>query len=211
MMTYDAVEETLCEQQIKRLRVLARLFWNVIDREALATLDLSAFDGMGEKVTQAQAALAHDAQRALEDEEVARNLRVEFTTLFASPRLNAPLPYESLFVHEGGLLMQDARDEAVRRYRHAGFSVDWEGHEPEDHLSVELLYLAHLEEQALSAQREGCNEKRDKALAEAASFKRDHIAQWIPHFCDSVARTAETDFYQGALTLLESCVQGECS
>lgn len=206
MENHDALGEGFCKAQAERLRLLARIFWNVADREALESLDLAPFDGMGEAVERAREAVERDRRRALADDGAARDLRVEYTALFASSRLGAPLPYESLYADGGGLLMQGARDEVRELYRAGGYAAGQEDGEPEDHLSNELRFLAFLYDRARLAQEAGRDAERDGALSEASAFKEGHLDRWVPFFCDRASATAESDFYRNILVLLRSCV-----
>lgn len=211
MENHDALGEGFCKVQAERLRLLARIFWNVADREALESLDLAPFAGMGEAVERAREAVERERRRALADDGAARDLRVEYTALFASSRLGAPLPYESLYADGQGLLMQGARDAVRELYRASGYAAAQESGEPEDHLSNELRFLAFLYERAYHARKAGRSAEGDEALSAASVFKEGHLDRWVPLFCDRASAMAETDFYRNALILLESCTCGQAS
>ena len=55
----------------------------------------------------------------------------------------------------------------------------------EDHLSVELEYLAAL-----------------GSVAEREEFARLHLQNWVPRFCADVEKYAETEFYRAANSAL---------
>ena len=73
------------------------------------------------------------------------DLAVDYARVFLSAGVYDGLtaePYESVFTSEDQIMMQDARDDAVRVYRENGVDVDPELHMPEDHLGLEFEFLA---------------------------------------------------------------------
>jgi anaerobic sulfite reductase subunit A len=75
---------------------------------------------------------------------------------------------------------------------------------PADHAAVELAVMAHLIE------RDADGENPSGAIDEKqAEFLRTHVLNWFPHWCDDVAKHAQTDFYQGVGRLLAAFVERE--
>jgi TorA maturation chaperone TorD len=66
-------------------------------------------------------------------------------------------------------------------------------HQPDDHLSHELRFVALLLERG---------ERR-----EASRFLRTHLLVWLPLFTEKVALRAETRFYADLANLTLACVQ----
>ncbi len=63
---------------------------------------------------------------------------------FNGDHASAAYPYESVYLSEKHLLMQDQRDEVLSCYRTAGLDKDGEWHESEDHVALEFEYMQTL-------------------------------------------------------------------
>lgn len=161
-------------------------------------------------------------------------------------------PYESVHTSDKHLMMQEARDQVVAAYRAQGFAVSGEQRTPEDHISLELSFMAELCEQLAreleanpeptakiegtsigsgkdpEANDDGKTQPHDKgegqgeepagvelpagaaALVEAqARFVREHLACWVPGFCDELEAHAATPFYRGTAQMLRGFLAGE--
>ena len=118
------------------------------------------------------------------------------------------VPYESVFTSEERIMMQAARDDVVRRFSVDGFKVNPDLHEPEDHLSFELEYVAHMSSRALVAVEQG-----EAGLGELAAnaarqveFIDAHLLNWIGDLYQVATEYAKTTFYTGMLLV----AQGAC-
>lgn len=116
-------------------------------------------------------------------------------------------PYESVFTSEEQLVMQESRDDVYCRFLEDGFKVDPELHEPEDHLTFELEYLASMNEQAselLNAQdQKGLvhNLKRQK------EFIDEHLLNWLPDLQEAAQSYAKLTFYIGMILVTRGFLQ----
>lgn len=145
--------------------------------------------------------------------DVRGQLAVEYARVFLAAgifsqdsKLTA-VPYESVFTSELHIMMQESRDDVVRRYAADGFEVNPDLHEPEDHLSFELEYLSHMSARALEALAVG----DDVALAANArrqvSFIDAHLLNWIGELHDVAAQYAKTTFYTGMLLVAQGALE----
>ena len=106
----------------------------------------------------------------------------------------AASPYESVYTSRERLIMQEARDQALAAYQAKGLHSADPMEIPEDHISLELEFMAHLCHETLQA---GDDSERVSAfLREQKEFIELHILNWIPAFCDDIAKCASTDFYR---------------
>jgi hypothetical protein len=69
--------------------------------------------------------------------------------------------------------------------------------------SYELLFLAHLMEQAACALDAGDAATAASALEAARTFFAAHPQQWAIFFIERLAQRARTDYYRGLASLLE--------
>jgi len=97
--------------------------------------------------------------------------------------------------------MQEARDRVLAVYHANGLHCSATMELPEDHIALELEFLAWLCRETLDA---GDDWMRVSALLkEQKEFIEQHLAKWIPAFCADIAKCAATDFYKavGKITL----------
>ena len=103
-------------------------------------------------------------------------------------------PTEGVWVEPEGLDRQEPMFEVRRWYTHYGMQApDWRKR-PDDHLVLQLQFIAHL----LTIETEG-------GRKDAAAFMDHHVLRWIDHFAARVARRCDTEFYAG-LTLVTATV-----
>jgi len=76
--------------------------------------------------------------------EVEQDLAVEYAGLFLNMRLVSVAPFESVYTSPEHLLMQEARDEVLSEYRREGLDKVKDFKEPEDHIALELGFMAYL-------------------------------------------------------------------
>ncbi len=120
-------------------------------------------------------------------EGAAHELAVEFTQLYCSCSEGAPYPYESIYADDKRLLMRPVHDEVAVLYREAGFDpASVCATEPEDHLGIELAFIAFLIEK--------------KKAAEVSGFVDRHLA-WVSRFCRETEQRAQNGFYPAATQL----------
>ncbi len=112
-------------------------------------------------------------------------------------------PYESVYTSPRGLLMQEARDRVVAVYRKEGMERSAEICDPEDHLSFELEFVAHLCQKTLKAIETQDEEATASYLQKQQEFLEKHLLPWVPGFCADVERIAPSDFYR-AVALITS-------
>lgn len=104
-------------------------------------------------------------------------------------------PYESVYTSDGGLMMQDAYSAVVVEYREAGFAKDPEFTEPEDHIAVELSYMAARCKLAVCALSHGDEKQAEEQLLAQRAFLRSHLGEWVERFAADVKRAAQMPLY----------------
>lgn len=142
------------------------------------------------------------------------DLAVDYARVFLSAGVYDGLtaePYESVFTSEDQLLMQDSRDDAVRIYRQQGIEVDPELHMPEDHLGLELDFIATMASRTATLLREaeqGEGEKDDyaavaKAVRVQADFIEQHILNWIDSLIEKVDEFSQLPLYPAIMRIIK--------
>lgn len=122
----------------------------------------------------------------------------DYTRLFIGPaKLPAP-PYESVYRSPDRLLFQEETLAVRKAFRAYGLETARAGSEPDDHIGLELQFLAETCRVAAEAGVAGV----DQVLRDQAAFLDEHLLQWAADFAADVTRSAETGFYRGMAQLL---------
>ena len=126
-----------------------------------------------------------------------KELQADYTALFLGPgKMLAPL-WESVYFSEERLVFQE-RTLAVREwYRRFGLEPEKLYREPDDHIGLELSFMARLAGLALEALEMGDQAEFEKLIASQKEFFRAHLLQWGPAWAELVIQYARTDFYRG--------------
>lgn len=129
-----------------------------------------------------------------------RDLTLAYTRLFTGPGQPVAHPYESVYVE--GQLMGEAAAQVAERYAEAGLQVSAAGHDLPDHVSIELAFMAYL-----ASQEEHEPERADTWRERQRRFLYEHLARWIPQFCEKIEGSETHPFYcqaaQAARRLIE--------
>jgi len=90
----------------------------------------------------------------------------------------------------------------LRSYQRAGYGEFEEGVGPQDHLGVELKFMAFLCHDESVACTKQNSTKEVAALRDAQrQFLQDHLLAWVPAYCERLQREAQEDFYAAAASL----------
>lgn len=123
-------------------------------------------------------ALAQAASASLDD------LAADYASVYLTGACGAS-PCESAWTDDDHLVCQDAMFALRRIYAGAGLAAaDWR-RRPDDHLVLQLLYLAHVLRTADSLD----------ALRKLATAMDEHLLRWLPDFAERVAARCATPFY----------------
>ncbi len=140
-------------------------------------------------------------------------LRKEFAYLFLSP--HGVKPYESIYRGKKNLLMDKPWEKVRNFYRWAGMSKDNNEMHPEDHLSVELGFMAvfsHISgDQAADENGKQSGQPGSDELALALEIQQKfldlHLVKWVPAFCADMQEKARHQFYKNIAGLTGSFIE----
>lgn len=189
----------LCLAIAEDLSTLAALHDRELDRDAVLALWDEAYEAFlglplqGERSRKAIALLRQgltDIPAAL-DVDTLNTLAVEYADIYLNATFGAS-PYESVWLDPDHLAMQQPMF-AVRAWyrRHRVAVKNWRLRN-DDHLVLELQFIAQLMEAGV----------RDRGmLGEAATFMDQHILRWIDDFAERVGSRCETRLYAGIAAL----------
>lgn len=145
--------------------------------------------------------------RGADKEAVIGDLARQYAFLFLGVGSENVALCESAYRNEGGLLFQNAYFDILEKYREVGLGKREDFPEPEDHLSLELAYMAHLSHRIISSIETGKEEEAGKYYQYQGSFLKDHLLSWIPQFAKSLSEISPSPFYKALAYLLEGYIK----
>ncbi|MDR2400489.1 MAG: molecular chaperone TorD family protein [Deferribacteraceae bacterium] len=113
-------------------------------------------------------------------------------------------PYESVYTSPERLIMQDARDKVLKIYRENGVDKVQGFDVPEDHLAIELEFMAYLCSETKKACEAGNLPEIDRLICIQKDFIKEHLLNWTPKLFYEVKQFSQTDFYRGVAEITES-------
>lgn len=125
-------------------------------------------------------------------EELGRTAAEDHFRLFSGPDPLAP-PWESVWRERDRLLFGEKTAEIAQIYADWGMEIQGEGHNPQDHLGLELGFLAYLME---CIQGNVFSNSGMSPLAAARHLLEDHILQFAPHMLKEAERQASSIYYK---------------
>lgn len=138
------------------------------------------------------AQLARDL-RCFADQGDSKRLVNEYTKLFIGPgSLPAP-PWESVYATGEPLLFQESTLAVRNAYRRAGYISRGYPHEADDHVSIELDFMATLAADTCKACASADLTRMQELLSMQRSFLEEHLLTWLESFagrmaiCDTVS------------------------
>lgn len=109
-------------------------------------------------------------------------------------------PYESVYTSDRGIMMQEAYTQVARTYREQALAKDASFTEPEDHLAVELAFMATLADRAVTFLGTGegtADEATEETVRQSLAFAQAHLLNWIDRFCAELEAAAAPDGEEG--------------
>ncbi len=184
------MDTSFSKSRATRYQFLSTLYRDEIPMELIAAMQQDEFlDGLLESV---QGCGFMDLMSGAEGisvylkggdaEKLYNELRYDYADLFLNAGQNPVIPYESVHVTREPVVMQKPLLELREFFRKAGVHKNPEFKDLEEYVAVEMELLRYLLEKG--------NEDLYKDF-----FKHKYL-QWIPSFCDQLATSAQTEFYQ---------------
>jgi TorA maturation chaperone TorD len=124
------------------------------------------------------------------DGEVLDEIAADYAAIYLNHSIQAS-PYESVWFDEENLVRQASMFQVREWYRRYDLAApDWRNR-ADDHLTLQLQFLAHLFELGQS----------DETFREVAQFMDEHLLRWIGSFAERVASRCDTPFFAGLALL----------
>lgn len=138
--------------------------------------------------------------------ETAEDVRRDQDRLYGITAKALVPPFESVHRNEEGLVFDAVTLEVRDYYLRAGLRAPELNREPDDHLGLELDFLARCCTSALDALERGDEVVADGYLAVAQEFTQRHLLTWAPAILERARGAARTRWLRGLEDLTLSAV-----
>ncbi len=125
----------------------------------------------------------------------------DYNHLFVGPQQLLAPPWESVFFSDERLAFQKEMLDVRAWYARFGLQSDKIFREPDDHIGLELAFVAHLAEFGLGAVEKNSQGELEEYIAAQRDFMREHLLRWAPGWTAQVEARARTEFYSGLARL----------
>ncbi len=130
-------------------------------------------------------------------------LAADFCDLFLKSDRDSALPYASVYTDKGLLNGKPAQQMRELLGAH-GVKVEQNLNEPEDHLAIQLDFLAHL---AISANQIEHSAQLSSARQAQSDFISQHLLTWLPAFAERCTQFDAFGLYSAAARLALAFIQ----
>ncbi len=134
-------------------------------------------------------------------------LAVEYAGLFLGVWQLPPHPSESVYTSSEHMIMQKARDNVVKIYKSMGLNKVDEFREPEDHIAIELRFMAYLSGKTGDALKSNDLVGAQKYLEVQRDFLKEHLSKWVPKLAADILKGAQREFYKAIAKITEGYVR----
>jgi TorA maturation chaperone TorD len=142
-------------------------------------------------------------------DRLVEELGCEYTRLFIGPGRHIG-PYESLHRSDYPPEHWGPSTAEVKRFiEHHGLGYEDGFKGMPDHISAEFQFISMLADAEADAVEQAENEKVDQAREIQRIFHREHIARWVPVFCDKVVELANLAFYRDFARMAKAVVEAD--
>jgi TorA maturation chaperone TorD len=135
----------------------------------------------------------------------------DFSRLFVGPDHLLAAPWESVHRSQERLMFERQTHEVRAMYARYGMVVKTVQVEPEDHVGIEMAFIAYLTGQALNALQIGDTDAVEESIRGLRAFFSEHILQWVPGLLANILEHAETPYYRGIALLTRGCLAQTCA
>lgn len=202
----------LNERRARSYDLLARLYAKELDQALLDELHATRFPAStgSPEADEGMRLIAGYLSNVWEG--TLQELAVDYVRCFIGSGMDAfsaAYPFESVYTSPKRLMMQEARDEVLAVYRSEGLDKLPSWKESEDHIALELEFMAVLGDRIVTAAEAADEAGVERLLSTQRNFLEDHLASWAPLMTADLRRFAQCGLYQGLASLTDGFLQVE--
>ena len=124
-------------------------------------------------------------------------LKADYTRLFIGLDALPTAPWESVYFNRERMVFQEQTIQVRKWFARFGVQAENFNKEPDDHIGLEILFIAHLASLALQAIEKGDQPVLDETLQAQREFLAEHLLRWGPAWSRLLLQHAQTDFFRG--------------
>ena len=177
---------------------LSRVFHREMDEELLKSMKIQGYPAIEDsELQEAYQGLRIWLSEHPIDKRLTEDLAADYGSLFLGFGRHPAHPYESVYTTEDGIVMGEPRNQVVAFYERLGLRRLASFPEPDDHIALELAFMAFLCLEEENASRGGKAKEAEEFLVLQRTFLDDHLSLWVPRFCDTIlTASCKHDFYR---------------
>lgn len=134
--------------------------------------------------------------------QASQAIQIEFTRLFIGPGQPVAPPWESVYRTPEKLLFGWPTLHVREAYQREGFEIKGKYQIPEDHMGLELMFLASASDALAKAIRNENKTIIALAVERQTDFISSHPLLWIEDFFNDVNSSDSIGFYSGLIELI---------
>ncbi|MEM2320870.1 MAG: molecular chaperone TorD family protein [Candidatus Bathyarchaeia archaeon] len=138
--------------------------------------------------------------------ETVLELAADYANLFLGVKyafFGKGIPHPSESAYTDGHLYGDVIDRVFEAYLEGNLVKSPNFHEPEDHIALELYFMAHLCRKAITSLNNEIYQDLLKYLNMQKDFLSEHLLRWAPRLADDIIKNANTLFYKAIGKILK--------
>ena len=185
--------------------LLGKILFVEIDKPWLQTLideDVFAESPFGESQSEVKKGLellqkwSQENGSGISDQSIL-DLRADYTRLFVGVGIVLAPVWESVYFNDGRLTFQEETLQVRSWFRRYKLESEKLYQEPDDHLGLELTFIAHLAQLGLQALEQNDTQAVQETLDAQRDFLNEHLLRWAFIWANLVNKSSKTDFYRG--------------
>lgn len=139
------------------------------------------------------------------------NLKIQYTKLFLGPEPAYAPAWESVYISSEPLLFQKATLIVRKFYQDHGFMAAGYPHVADDHLGIELDFMANLALKSLDCHNSSNEEQSLYWLKISQQFISEHLLKWLPKYVKALTRVDYSKYYNTMAELLLNFIKTDFS
>ncbi len=142
-------------------------------------------------------------QLKADEEGVLDKVRSEYTRLFIGPATLPAPPWESVYTTKERLIFQESTLKVRQCYLKYNFRPTNYRSEPDDHIALELDFMANLSHLTEKAFQDGNTNEVIQILTDQKAFLEEHLLAWVPQFVADLEAGTSHPLYLGIASMLK--------
>ena len=197
---------TASKQRAALYAFFSKIYWEEVERESLEKFKQSQqqVDLDDPILAEGYEKLKGSVEQIERDEKNLDELAADYCALFLGIGRRPAHPYESVYLSKDEIVMREPYHEVRRIFREEGMSISEAIKEPDDHVALELEFMASMCQRLENALRQHDTAEAERLLQVQKDFMTEHLGAWIPTFCDKIKHgSKKLDFYPSIAILTD--------